>query len=403
MKIRTISLFVSFKKYNEQQLIAGCEFLNQQQNFFTDNTNYEVQTTRLVFNNPEEWLVDDSDEIKKDILTSLNGLLDKYNIGFCSLGRLPTRLSHLGPQIVFSGNKFNCSVDIQRADVTGALKVAKACEEIASKTEGGLGNFRFCASLNFANDSFCPFFPGSFAPSSSSSSVVDDDSNNSKMYFAIGLENGIDFQNACKNAKTISNLGQSIVDEFTPKLTEIQNHCLNMEQTTNTPSSFQFIYAGIDSSLNPALGKDGSIAYGFNMLDEITNFGESGASLAAVAEATMAVQNDLSEKSKIKLCGYCGCMLPLCEDEGLAKSNLNARDLLTLSSTCGVGIDTLPLGLKDLDISKLAYLYLDACAVAIRKGRPLSVRVFPVPGCNAGDETSFDSPYLTNSKCRSVK
>ena len=29
-----------------------------------------------------------------------------------------------------------------------------------------------------------------------------------------------------------------------------------------------------------------------------------------------------------------------CEDEGLAKSNLN-EDLLTLSSTCGVGIDTL--------------------------------------------------------------
>ena len=33
--------------------------------------------------------MDDSDEIKKDILTSLNVLLDKYNIGFCSLGRLP--------------------------------------------------------------------------------------------------------------------------------------------------------------------------------------------------------------------------------------------------------------------------------------------------------------------------
>ena len=175
-----------------------------------------------------------------------------------------------------------------------------------------------------------------------------------------------------------------------------------MEQK-NDSFAFQFIYAGIDSSLNPALGKDGSIAYGFNMLDEIENFGKSGASLAAVAEATMAVQNDLKNKSNIKLCGYCGCMLPLCEDEGLAKSNLNARDLLTLSSTCGVGIDTLPLGLQDLDISKLAYLYLDACAVAVRKNRPLSVRVFPVPGCSSGDVTKFDSPYLTNSICRSVK
>ena len=33
--------------------------------------------------------MDDSDEIKKDILTSLNVLLDKYNIGFV-LGDLAT-------------------------------------------------------------------------------------------------------------------------------------------------------------------------------------------------------------------------------------------------------------------------------------------------------------------------
>eukprot|EP00943_MAST-04B_sp_MAST-4B-sp1_P004640 g4640.t1 len=400
MKIRTITTFVSINsEFNVKQITAACEFLNKQQKFFSENTDYEVQTIRLVFNNPEEWLVDDKDEIKRDLLTLLNDLLVKYNIGFCSLGRLPTRLSHLAPQIIFSGSKFNCSVDVQRADVPGALNVAKACEEIARKTEGGLGNFRFCASLNFANDSCCPFFPGSFAPSVGDSKNSDE---KIQMYFSIGLENGVDFQIACKKAKTISNLGQCILNEFTPGLSEIQKYCIEMEQK-NDSSALQFIYAGIDSSLNPALGKDGSIAYGFNMLDEIENFGKSGASLAAVAEATMAVQNDLKNKSNIKLCGYCGCMLPLCEDEGLAKSNLNARDLLTLSSTCGVGIDTLPLGLQDLDISKLAYLYLDACAVAIRKNRPLSVRVFPVPGCSSGDVTKFDSPYLTNSICRSVK
>ena len=62
-------------------------------------------------------------------------------------------------------------------------------------------------------------------------------------------------------------------------------------------------------------------------------------------------------------------------------------DLLTLSSTCGVGIDILPLGSKDLDISRLVYLYLDGCAVAIRKGRPLGG---PVPGSMAGDRRGLN-------------
>ena len=42
---------------------------------------------------------------------------------------------------------------------------------------------------------------------------------------------------------------------------------------------FQFVFAGIDSSLNPSINRDGSIAYGFDMLDEISTFGEAGASL----------------------------------------------------------------------------------------------------------------------------
>ena len=402
MKIRTITAFVSLsQEFSKDHVAAACEFLNVQQKLLAEQTKMEVQTIRLALNSPEEWLVDNQGVIKEHVLEVLDKVLEKHNINFCSLGRLPSHLAHLAPKLILSNSKFNCSVDVKRADVDGALRVAKICQEIAENSEGGLGNFRFCASLNFDENSFCPFFPGSFAPSFQS--LAKDEQQ--KIFFSIGLENGVDFQSACQKAKTISNLADSIVAVFTPFLVNVQNACLRIEKTEiseGISGDFQFVFAGIDSSLNPSINRDGSIAYGFDMLDEISTFGESGASLAAVAEATLAVQNDLAEKSMIKLCGYCGCMLPLCEDEGLAKSNLNARDLLTLSSTCGVGIDTLPLGSKDLDISRLAYLYLDACAVAIRKGRPLSVRVFPVPGSMAGDMTKFESPYLTNSKCRTV-
>ena len=91
------------------------------------------------------------------------------------------------------------------------LRVAKICNEIAENSEGGLGNFRFCASLNFDEHSFCPFSQVRLPRRSKVWRR-----RKAKDILCHGLENGVDFRSACQKAKTMSNLADSIVAVFTP-------------------------------------------------------------------------------------------------------------------------------------------------------------------------------------------
>ena len=46
---------------------------------------------------------------------------------------------------------------------------------------------------------------------------------------------------------------------------------------------------------------------------------------------------------------------------------------------------------------KLAALFHDVAALAFRLDKPLTARLFPVPGGVAGQQTDFKNPYLCNS------
>ena len=98
-------------------------------------------------------------------------------------------------------------------------------------------------------------------------------------------------------------------------------------------------------------------------------------------------------------------MLPVCEDRRLAElaaadesrgKRLQISDVLSISSVCGVGIDTVPIP-GDCSTKELSGLLLDVAAIAGRWDKSLSCRVFPVPGKKAGEMTEFDSPYMCNS------
>ena len=79
------------------------------------------------------------------------------------------------------------------------------------------------------------------------------------------------------------------------------------------------------------------------------------------------------------------------------EEQLEISQLLCISSVCGVGVDTVPLS-GDVAREELLSLILDVAALAGRWNKSLSCRVFPVPGLKLGEETSFNSPYLCNSK-----
>jgi uncharacterized protein (UPF0210 family) len=151
-------------------------------------------------------------------------------------------------------------------------------------------------------------------------------------------------------------------------------------------------YGGIDSSVAPSLDADESIVFAYEKLG-LGKFGSPGT--LAISGVITRVLKSLS----VKTCGYSGLMLPVCEDFGLAeRANERAygiTDLLLYSAICGCGLDTVPIP-GDVTVAELEAILLDMATLAIKLDKPLSARLFPVPGKKAGEMTTFNSPFLVD-------
>jgi hypothetical protein len=151
------------------------------------------------------------------------------------------------------------------------------------------------------------------------------------------------------------------------------------------------VYLGIDPS--PAPGKDRSIGAAIESVTGVP-FG-SASTLDACAGITAALKS-----LRARTCGYAGLMLPVLEDPVLARRATEGRygvqDLLLYSSVCGTGLDVVPLP-GDTPIEVLARIIRDVATLSARLRKPLSARLFPIPGKAAGQVAHFDDPYLTDS------
>jgi uncharacterized protein (UPF0210 family) len=150
-------------------------------------------------------------------------------------------------------------------------------------------------------------------------------------------------------------------------------------------------YLGIDVS--PAPSKEASIG---SAIETLTG-SPFGSSLTLFACATIT---DVLQSLSIKRCGYSGLMLPVLEDPILAKraaeSQYTVRELLLYSSVCGTGLDVVPLA-GDTATNVLTALIRDVAALSTKLHKPLSARLFPIPGKKAGERAEFNNPVLTNS------
>ena len=94
-------------------------------------------------------------------------------------------------------------------------------------------------------------------------------------------------------------------------------------------------------------------------------------------------------------------MLPVLEDSTLAnraeRGLLKINDLLLYSAVCGTGLDTIPLP-GEVTPEQIAAILLDLAALALRLDKPLTARLMPIPGKQAGELTSFDFEYFANSR-----
>jgi uncharacterized protein (UPF0210 family) len=392
--------------------VAKCAtFLREMERELTE-ADYMVQTVRIATNPFGEWLVQDDDDNDKNTsirLQMLDTLLSQHDITFCSVGPAVTKEQvKLCPEIVASSATFSCSAVVDSGDADSASRAAETILRIAqlgneenapAYLQGGLGNFRFCAAASCKP--YIPFFPAAKAESNSNIDIDDsEDGDHQGIKFALGFENGQVARKLLGECQSVSRIRPDFCNAMAATLQPVQDICEKVAKRQGVT------YLGIDSSLNPSLDEKGSVAEAMEQLDELPgHFGGPG-TLGAAAEITQALQS----LPGIKLTGYCGLMLPVCEDTRLAAlaaasgetdRELRITDLLSISSVCGVGVDTVPLP-GDCTKEELTALILDVAGIAGRWNKSLSCRVFPVPGKKAGDFTEFDSPYMVNSRIFSM-
>ena len=382
MKIRTITTGIP-SPFSHDYLQRAVKFNAACRTRFEAN-GYEVQSTRL---STQIW--NDAPDIE-DIL-ALETQTKALDIEFLSLGTIfpdeshpvgalskratpPNPLAHIADAIAQSETFFS-SITLTAASEDVSKSTANIIQQIAHNTENGYGNLRFAALMNCPPNT--PFFPAAYWQATYLQ--------NTDMNFGIGWQaadlvhqtfaDAPDLNTALLHLKTrMEAEGQKIVA---------------LAQTLAQEHDITFV--GLDVS--PAPMGDESIAYAIEQ-QLPGRFGEPG-TLTVCAGLTGTLRT-----LDLPLCGYSGLMLPVLEDIGLGQRSqegcCNLDSLLLYSAVCGTGLDTIPIP-GDTTTSQIAGILTDVAVLSSRLSKPLSVRLFPVPGLTAGEMTRFASPYLTNT------
>jgi len=391
--IRTLTLGLGEAHPIPLEVIAHAGTILQRASVRYTEAGYEVQTVRLstrpIFDDLADW----SSAALLTYVQELQGVLDNVGLAFCSLGpaqvarpNFPLERLNLIADLLASTSAF--SVTVQLASPTyglraeAALPTARIMQRLAQETEEGFGNFRF--AMLACLEPGCPFFPAAYHSGPTSLSLGLQGAGiltQALQKFRIAMEDKttpLDLFQVSRRVKA------ALVDYASPIIVMAQE--LAAEEG--------MVFGGIDLSPAP-MGEDSIVT-----AMELWGYGLVGTpgTLAVASALTTALKS-----TPLPTCGYCGLMLPVLEDAVLGQrwqeGLVNAYQLLLYSAVCGTGLDTLPLA-GDVPVEEIARLLLDVATLALRLQKPLSARLFPVPGKRAGDYTTFTSPYLTNTRVR---
>ena len=377
-RIRTITAGVSLSLRDwHRQLANAAAFLHEARSEF-EAQGYELQTLRIATQPLPEYLPEWSTAASLQVLTELDDFCEEQDL-VLSVGPIihsdhyEPALAGWAAEFIRNTARISFSVGVATADLgiqTGAIRTAaETIAAIAHASAGGEGNFRFAATANCPPGT--PFFPAAW--------------HRGEPAFAIGLESPPLLLAAARSRPQNQPLAIHIASNLDAALLPVQQLALEIARRTG------LAFLGIDTS--PAPGPDASIG---EVIETITGapFG-SVSTLSACASITDALKN-----LQVSACGYSGLMLPVIEDTVLARRAAEGRyglqELLLYSSVCGTGLDVVPLP-GDSSTGSLMSVIGDVAALSAKYRKPLSARLFPIPGKRAGEAVTFDNPYLTDS------
>ena len=376
-RIRTITVGTNLRSPSDTAPVeAALASLKGAQRVVTD-AGYEVQTIRIA---TQPFLEEAGRRARADAVAALQAL-DRAVVAEHALLSIGPALAPDGDDPEFPAwaaelarTTRNLSFTVRVASLDraasprGVTAAGEAMVAIARATAGGIGNFRFAAAANVPAGT--PFFPVAYHHGSDA--------------VAVGLESPPLLSAAFAGANTLAEAKQRLTAVLESRLGPLERL---MRQVARQDER---AYGGIDVS--PAPGKDASIGAAVEALTGVP-FG-SPSTLAGCAAIT-----DVLKSLRVKTCGYSGLMLPVLEDPVLARraseGRFSVRELLLYSSVCGTGLDVVPLP-GDTPADQLAALIADVAALSTKLRKPLSARLFLVPGKAAGEMAHFDDPYLTD-------
>jgi uncharacterized protein len=377
-KIRAITAFVNLDRTQYQPQIADAmKMLKYAQTVF-ESRGFEVQTVRIATQPFAEYTKGLSREEALAFFRNYDAVAEheKFaaNIGPAMLNAdSPESEAELLGTVLKNTKTLNASLVVAGEEgvrwraVGAAARVMKELED----TEHSQGNFRFAATALVPP--LTPFFPAAYHTGFGHQ-------------FAVALESANTVAAAFKGASDLNVARQKLTDMLSTAANDVAEQASRIDRDTG------WAYVGID--LSPAPLKDVSI--GVAMENLTTQPVGTPGTLTAAATITAAIK-----AIRVKQTGYNGLMLPILEDARLSQrwseGLLSIDSLLSYSAVCGTGLDTIPLP-GDVTEERLDLIIGDMATLAVKWHKPLSARLLPVAGKNAGDTTEFDDPYMVNAK-----
>lgn len=261
----------------------------------------------------------------------------------------------------------------QGVNLPAVRRAAEVIHRASTVAPDGFANLRFAALANVPSGS--PFFPAAYHDGGTPT-------------FAIGVE-------AAEVAVSALAEATSLSDARARLIRAVEDQAQKIAKAAKKTSGLRGVrFAGIDFSLAPYPEAARSLG---TALERLTGgaVGEAGTLAAAAFIA------DTLDRTKFQHTGFSGMFFPLFEDAVLAaraaEGYLTLTDLLLYCSVCGTGLDTVPLP-GDTSPAALAAILLDVAALALRLNKPLTVRLMPLPGKQAGDEAKFDFAYFAPAR-----
>ncbi|HEY0071347.1 MAG TPA: DUF711 family protein [Chloroflexia bacterium] len=359
---------------------------------------FTVQTTRLAAQPLEAWLTPGDDA--PGTVADLGRACADAGLDYISVGTLQAMVPQkelvpfyeVVPDLLLAAGNAFASIQVGTRVGSGGIvnleavrASARIMQSLAERTPDGFGNLRFAAACNCPPH--VPFFPASY--------YKENERNGGRPEFGLALEAADLAVRAFDGAGSLDEARLRLLALLEEEAGKAADVCVGLA------AEHGYTFTGLDISMAPFPDEARSIGHALELLSGAP-LGSPG-TLTAAAFFTSVLKQ---AREQLPTVGYSGLMLPALEDQTLAdraaEGLVTIDTLLLMSAVCGLGLDTVPLP-GDVTATQLERIITDMAALAVKLDKPLTARLFPVPGKAAGEPAEWpDFPYFARGKVMHV-